>query len=220
MKLDEQVEVRLTALITKGEAVLNTHKELPSNFIGSFPTLDRGLYSEWRSQSLVGLGQVFGGAHTYTSNFESLTEEHAYTGSTKAGLGILRAALEDVKQGHLTALQHLAAAEVFTDLLGQADHLLEHGYSLPAASLAGAVLENGLRSLAERNEIPIKPRDDLSALNGKLAAKAVYNRLRQKQMAVWIDVRNAADHGRFDDFGEADVAELIKGVRGFLAEML
>ena len=45
----------------------------------------------------------------------------------------------------------------------------------------------------------------------------VYNRLRQKQIAVWIDVRNAADHGNFDDFTNSDVVDLIKGVRHLLS---
>ena len=82
------------------------------------------------------------------------------------------------------------------------------------------MLENGLRSLAERNGIAVKARDDLSALNSKLAAKSVYNRLRQKQLVVWIDVRNFADHGRFDEFTKDDVADVVKGIRNFLAEMV
>ena len=220
MNLDERTQLRLGALVDKGEAVLRTHVWLPFASVRNPPNLDGQQFAEWRSQSLVCLVQVFGPAHDYTSSFTALTAEHAYQHSAKAGLGILRAALEDVEHGHLATLQDMAAAEVFSDFLNQADHLLEHGYSGPAASLTGAVLENGLRSLAERNEIAVKPRDDLSALNSKLAAKTVYKRLRQKQIAVWIDVRNAADHGRFDEIGEPDVADLIKGVRGFLAEML
>ena len=220
MQLEERVQERLTSLIEKGEAVLATHRPLPANYIGDFPTLDGQRFAEWRSQALVCLEQVFGSAHTYTESFESRTEEPGRTHSARAGLGILSAALEDVEQGHLMSLQDMATAEVFSDFLDQADHLLVHGYSAPAASLAGAVLENGLRSLAERNEIPVKPRDDLSALNSKLAAKTVYNRLRQKQIAVWIDVRNAADHGRFEEVTEDNVADLVKGVRSFLAEML
>ena len=220
MKLDDHIQGRLSSLIEKGEAVLATHRPLPPNYIGDRPTLDGQRFAEWRSQALVCLEQVFSSAHTYTESFESLTEKHGRTHSARAGLGILRAALEDVEQGHLTSLQDMATAEVFSDFLDQADHLLEHGYSVPAVSLAGAVLENGLRSLAERNGIAVKARDDLSALNSKLAAKSVYNRLRQKQIAVWIDVRNAADHGRFDEFTADDVADLVKGVRNFQAEML
>ncbi len=220
MNLDERMRVRLTALVEKGEAVLATYVWFPLGNVRNLPNLDGQQFAEWRSQSLVCLTQVFGPAHEYTASFTALTSEHAYSHSVKAGLGILQAALEDVEQGHLAALHDMATAEVFSDFLDQADHLLAHGYSAPAASLAGAVLENGLRSLAERNEIPIKPRDDLSALNSKLAAKTVYNRLRQKQIAVWIDVRNLADHGRFEEVTREDVAELVGGVRNFLAEML
>ena len=220
MKLENQVPQRLGALIHKGEEVLGTEYRLPSNYIG-FPTyVNRERYFEWKTQSLVCLAQVFGDDHNYTSGFASSTENDATNGSVTAGLGILRAALEDVERGHLAAIQELAAADIFLDFLEQADHLLSLGYSAPAASLAGAVLENGLRSLAERNCIAVKARDDLSALNSKIAAKSVYNRLRQKQIAVWIDVRNAADHGRFDDFRESDVADLIKGARDFFAEQM
>ena len=113
----------------------------------------------------------------------------------------------------------MATAEVFSDFLEQADYLLQNGYAAPAASLAGAVLENGLRSIAERNEIPVKARNNLSALNQKLAGKSVYNRLRQKQIEAWIEVRNNADHGQFGEFTDSDVADLIKGARSFLAEM-
>ena len=103
-------------------------------------------------------------------------------------------------------------------MLDQADHLLGSGYVLPAASLVGAVLENGLRSLAERNDITVKPRDNLSALNSKIGGRGVYNRLRQKQVSVWIEVRDNADHGHFDKLTETDVADLIRGVQNFLAE--
>ena len=218
MKLDARVGERITALIKKAEAVIQTQRR--SQYTSEM-FVDADRYAEWRSQALVCIEQVFGHAHTYRRSFA----DEAKTGdsisrSVRNGLGILRAALEDVEQGHLQEVRQIATAEVFSDFIDQADHLLENGYHIPAASLAGAVLENGLRSLAEKNDIATRPRDDLTALNGKLAAKSVYNRLRQKQVAVWVDVRNAADHGRFDDFTEADVADLVKGVQTFLAEYL
>lgn len=219
MTSHQRIQERLSALINKGEAVLTTHESNPPGMVG-FPTLDTQRFVEWRSQGLVCLEQVFGKPHAYTESFRSGTESGAYTGCVQAGSGILQAALEDVEQGHLLSLQDMVTAEVFSDFLEQADHLLEHGYSAPAASLAGAVLENGLRSLAERNEIPVKARDNLSTLNQKLSDNGVYNRLRQKQIEAWIEVRNNADHGRFDEFDAGHVADLIKGARGFLAEML
>ena len=217
MRLEERTRQRLASLTEKGKGLLEGATR--NDF--SDLSIDTQGYAEWSTQALACLTQVFGSGHVYPSNLESVLARGLYLDiNVQQGLGILGAASEDVEQGHLTSLQDMAVADVFSDFLDQADHLLVHGYSAPAASLAGAVLENGLRSLAERNEIPVKPRDDLSALNSKLAGKTVYNRLRQKQVAVWIDVRNAADHGRFDEFTDDDVADVVKGVRNLLAEML
>ena len=220
MKLDERVRQRLggAALVEKGEAVRATSRPAPRNYI-MHPDLVRGpQYSEWRTQALTCLTDVFGSDHTYTTSFQSGVEEEPHTPFVGKGLGILRGALDDVEKGYVQTLREIAAAAVFSDLLDQADHLLKNEYLMPAASVAGAVLENGLRSLAERNNITVKERDNLSALNSKLADKDVYNRLRQKQVSVWIEVRNNADHGHFDKLTETDVADLIKGVRNFLAE--
>lgn len=215
MKLDERVRERLAAMIEKGEAVLATDKPSSPGVFG-FPTLDHGRFMEWRTQALVCLRQAFGAEHDYAGEFQSAVEDRAYRRGVEAGLGILHGALEDVEQGNLDNLRELVVAEVFSDFLEQAQHLLENGYKDPAAFLAGAVLENGLRSLAERNGIPVKEKDDISALNNKIADKSIYSRLRQKDVAAWTAVRNAAAHGHFEQFTEAQVDALIKGVRDFL----
>ena len=101
-----------------------------------------------------------------------------------------------------------------------AGHLVDSGYKDPAASLCGAVLEEGLRRIATNKGENVRERDDLSSLNQKLAAKGVYSRLVQKRLAVWTDVRNAADHGKFSDYSKADVAEMHQGVSSFLAQHL
>lgn len=214
--VSEQTTEGLAALIEKGKAVLRTRKPNPPNVISPYTYVDGRFFSEWRSQTLARLTQIFGARHTYPASFGSLgdraTVAHVYR-----GLGVLQAALEDVEKGHLETLQEMAAAEVLSDFLDQADHLCQQGYSAPAATLAGAVLENGLRSLAARKGITVKAKDDLSSLNNKIGDKGVYNRLRQKQVAFWIGVRNAAAHGAFDDFTDNDVVDLIKGVRNLLS---
>ena len=134
--------------------------------------------------------------------------------------GILQAVLEDIDQGFIETVRQLIAAELFYDFFEQAEHLLESGYKAPAASLAGAVLENGLRSIAHRNGIQVREKEDLSTLNKKLADKEVYNRLVQRKAQVWTDVRNLADHGKFDEFSEKDVRNLIEGAQTFLADHL
>ena len=206
---------RLAAVIRKGEAMVSSYA---LDEFGS-PILEDRRYAEWRSQALAQLTRVFDSGHTYTEVFRAQVGNVAGKHHVDTGLGILEAALEDVQGGHLDTIRELAIAEVFLGFLEQADHLLKNGYSVPAASLAGGVLENGLRSLAVRNGVAVKDRDNLSSLNNKIGDKGLYSRLRQRQVASWIEVRNAAVHGRFGDFDDNDVSELIKGVGNLLSSV-
>ncbi|MDQ6985209.1 MAG: hypothetical protein Q9M91_02850 [Candidatus Dojkabacteria bacterium] len=68
-------------------------------------------------------------------------------------------------------MKQLAFSEIFTDFLEMASHILSQGYKDPAASLIGAVLEDGLRKLCQANDIKVKTSDDIASLNTKLADK-------------------------------------------------
>ena len=151
MKLDRRITERLGKLIEKGEVVRSSFSKHRSEFGTIVDTYDEGLYSEWSSQALVCLIQVFGDNHAYAEGFKSkaIDNDWRYPSYVEEGLGILRAAQEDFKEGYLDDIKVLVAAELITDLLDQADQLVETGYFPAAASLGGAVLENGLRSLSE-----------------------------------------------------------------------
>ena len=219
MKLDERIRVRAIALIAKADQVLSTYRPSEMGW-GGRRTLSPQEFANWRSQSLAFLTDLLGPDHIYTSEYKEKTEAFAYIGSVDAGMGILRAVLEDIDQGFIETVRQLIAAELFSNLFEQAAHLLENSYNAPAASLAGAALENGLRSIAHQSGIKVREKEDLSTLNKKLADKEVYNRLVQRKVQVWTDVRNLADHGKFDEFSEDDVRNLIEGAQSFLADYL
>ena len=136
------------------------------------------------------------------------------------GAGILKGLRDDIANGYLRQIADLIAAEVFTDFLDMAEHLLSMGYHSPAASLSGAVLEDGLRRLCVRRAIRVNTDDDISVLNGRLASKGAYSTLVRKQVEVWATTRNTADHKDFAHLKPADVASMLPGVRRFLAEQL
>ncbi len=209
---------RIDELIEKGENVLSTYKPNPPNVIG-FPTLDSGKFVEWQTQVLNFLINLLGLSHIYVQSFKDKVTE-GYESHVKMGQGILNAVKEDILGGYLTDIKTLISAEVFSDFLEMAEHLLENGYKDPAASLCGAVLENGLRKIAMKKGIGVKASDDLNSLNDKCANGGVYNRLTQKKIKVWIDIRNKADHGQFNEYSEKDVQEMLKGIRDFLADYL
>lgn len=90
---------RFDQLIEKGLSVLVTHRPNPSNLSG-FPTLDAGAFAEWRAQALACLGSVQRDNRVYLQSFESQVKQ-AKQNAVKTGLGILRAAREDLAKGRI-----------------------------------------------------------------------------------------------------------------------
>ena len=117
-------------------------------------------------------------------------------------------------------LRALVEAEVLDDFLEQAKHLHDRGYHVPAASLAGAVLEDTLRKLCAVHRIAIPEKTNIDRLNAELAKSDVYNKLFQKRITALADVRNNADHGRFDEFSAEDVKDMVGWVKRFCADFL
>lgn len=169
MSLERRAAERLAAMLEKADALLKTYTSPPDNFIGFEGWVDSDLFAEWRTQSLVLLSQCLGADHGYTRSFEERTEKPSVPSSVKSGMGVLRAASEDLVNGYLFGTRSLIEAEVFSDFLEIAQHLLDSGYKDPAASLAGAVLEDGLRRVCSAASVPFKKSDGLDALNTALA---------------------------------------------------
>ncbi len=134
--------------------------------------------------------------------------------------GILRGLRADVQAGYLSTLEQLVHASVFADFLEMAEELLAKGFKDPAAVVAGSVLEEHLRKLADGSGIPTVGANEKPAkansLNAALGTAAVYNKLEEKNVTAWLGLRNSAAHAHYDDYTEAQVALLIGGVRDFL----
>lgn len=135
-------------------------------------------------------------------------------------LGVVEAAQRDFEGDLLFDLRALVTAELLGDFLDQAEYLVGEGYHVPAASLAGAVLEDTLRKLCARHEVPFVEKTKIDRLNADLAKAGIYNTLVQKRITALADIRNNADHGRFDEFTKDDVVDMVKWARKFAADYL
>ena len=218
MNVKDDVLQRLNALLQKADAVLATHKPNPPNMVG-VPTLDSQAFTEWQTQSLTYLINLLGPDHTYVNHFRDQIKQ-CYTGTVKSGKGILQALREDIEGGYLTRIETLVSADIFDNFLEMAEYLFNQGYKDPTASLVGAVLENSLRRICLAYGVTLSVKEDIGSLNKKLADAKVYNRLTQKKIQVWNDIRNNADHGKFGEYEANDVNEMLKGVRDFLEQYL
>jgi hypothetical protein len=134
--------------------------------------------------------------------------------------GVVVAARRDFELGLLFEIRSLITAEVLEDFLIQAEYLLKNGYYIPAASLAGAVLEDTLRKLGEKKGIAIPEKTKIDSLNSELARNDVYDKLIQKRITALADIRNNADHGHFDKFSKEDVEDMLKWIIRFTSDYL
>ena len=135
-------------------------------------------------------------------------------------LGVVEAAHRDFEAGLLFDVRSLVAAELLGDFMEQAETLLAAGYHVPAASLAGAVLEDAMRKLCEKHSINNPPKSGINALNAELARNGIYDKLIQKRITAIADVRNNADHGNFEKFAKEDVVDMVKWVGRFASDYL
>ena len=137
-------------------------------------------------------------------------------------MGVLTAMKADIEAGWLTTVSELLHADTFSDLLEMSEELLDKGYKDAAAVIAGSILESHLRLMAIKADLEAtttsgKPRS-ADAINGDLAKADIYNRLQQKQITAWQDLRNSDAHGDYDKYETRDVGRLIEEVRYFLLQ--
>jgi len=176
-------------------------------------------FFEWKTSSENLINLICGQENDFYKNFVKHVVNRGPI-FIQSGVGILKALKDALEQGYLKKIRHLVIAEVFTDFLDMAEHLLENGYKDAAAFLVGAVLENGLRKIAEKHNVTVKNNDDINSLNTKLADQGIYNRIIQQQIQTWKRIRDAAAHGRFNEYNADQVKLMLEGVRKFLGEYL
>ncbi|OKH29997.1 DUF4145 domain-containing protein [Calothrix sp. HK-06] len=182
--------------------------------------VDNYLLLNWKVKVKNLLSKVCGEKSQHFQQFEKEEEGGGFItnyGIFKSLKAIFLAAKEDFEGGYLSSMKTLVQAEVFDSELEQAKELLSNGYSTPAAVITGVVLETALRELCDKEGIS---HGKLDKMNADLAKASVYNKLVQKQITAWADIRNSAAHGKPNEFTEQDVTNMIRDVNQFLANYL
>lgn len=156
--------------------------------------------------------------------FERVKEIEKFGGALKykvpGQIGVAKALLADIKNGYLKSLEETIHSNLFADYLEMAAHLADKGYKDPAAVLAGSTLETHLRNLCGKHKITVvskggKPKK-VDTLNADIEKAGVYNKSYQKSVTAWLDIRNKAAHGKYDEYSGEQVKILIDSVREFI----
>ena len=177
-------------------------------------TLPGDAYFELRVSSINLLTRLTSGDSIYVQELKKMSP------NAFAIKGVLEAARADYLEGFLTDHKLLISAEVFSNLLVQAEVLLDHDYKDAAAVIIRAVLEDGLRRLCQSYHIEPGKRDTIQQLNEQLYKEHAYTALVHKEIIAKAEIGNCAAHGRFDQYQKDDVGAFLEFVLRFLAQYL
>lgn len=219
MKVDDLVN-RVDELLAMGNNVLATRRR--SDF-GEF--IDSGSMSGFRSALLSFIDRVYGPNHPHFFEVKDGSGVARPEDAQKC-IAILNAIRSEISGGWLFSIKGLITAEIFSDFIEMAEHLLDAGYKDPAAVMCGSVLEEHLRQLCLKNGLETTVQKDekefpkkADTLNADLARSEVYSKLDQKMITGWLDLRNKAAHGQYNEYTEEQVRNLLSSVTEFMARV-
>jgi hypothetical protein len=218
--MNHHLQKRFDELEQQSRDIVATTVTKHSSYSDSYPHIEADLILGWCVKARHLLSTVCGKKSEHFKSFVEAEESQAYEDSPtrfKRVVSVFSAAKEDFEGGYLTTLRTLVQAEVFTVELEQADELLSAGYHVPAAIIAGVVLETTLRDFCVQKGFSV---GKLSRMNDDLAKAGQYNSVVHKQIVAISAVRNSAAHGKTDEFTAADVSAMVRDVERLLAGWL
>lgn len=211
---------RADQLIDLGQGVLKTSHRIDST---SRMWIDGGKINGFRAASLSYIEMLYGREHSYYTEFNKVTDGHQAE-HAESGIEIIRSIKDEITGGWLISVKGLITAEVFSDFFEMAEHLLSNGYKDAAAVIIGSTLEEHLRQLCTKNSIETRVKigdadvaKKADVLNADLAKANIYNKLDQKNVTAWLDLRNKAAHGKYDEYNKEQVETMLRGVGEFCA---
>lgn len=221
MKLNDLIN-RADELIEFGKRVLGSRT---SSSAYGYVSVDNSKFEGFRTAILSFLKLCYGTDHPYYEKFDSEVTTNIPQDVEK-GLGIIQAARNEISGGWLISTKGLISAEIFSDFLEMGRHLLENDYKDAAAVITGSVLEEHLRQLCQKHNLDtevekngklIPKKADL--LNAELAKLQIFNKLDQKNVTAWLDLRNKAAHGRYNEYNIQQVQLMHQAVSEFITRV-
>lgn len=133
--------------------------------------------------------------------------------------GLLKALREDYAGDFMKNINELLDADLFSDILDQAAHLLSQGYGRASAVVAGVALESHLKKMCEKNSIEtIGEKGYVKAenLKNELSKKKIIDGTFNKSITGWLDIRNKAAHPDPEGINGGLIEPMIMGIRNLI----
>jgi len=193
--------------------------------IKDFNYLKPEIESKLTTKSTALISRITGNRSEYYKDVQYAFSKrsHHNAGKLRYIIGILVALKEDLENNFLISHSELIRADVFSDYIDMAKHLLDEGYKDASAVIIGSTLENHIINLCIKNNIEItfenqgkiKPKN-ANRLNANLKKENAYNEARKKQIDAWQEIRNKSAHGEYDEYNKNEIKLMLQGVRDFI----
>ncbi|MDE0104066.1 MAG: hypothetical protein OXN89_16965 [Bryobacterales bacterium] len=137
---------------------------------------------------------------------------------------ILTSFIQYLEVGLATGLspERQAQMDIVSDLLGQANMLLENSKYHPAAAaiLIGACLEEFLRTWVEAESLSVgASRPGIDAYSKALRSAELLSKQDVKDITSWAGVRNHAAHGEWEEASDRNrIRLMLEGVNLFMRQ--
>ena len=215
MRTQERVTQQIDSLIQEGRVVLSTNKAQPGNWMGRVPYwVSLESFSKWHASCKL-LVHLLGDVAAPYSEFIN-SEINNRTENAMKLQGLIESLKQANDNGLLIPVEELVVADVFSDLLSQAQYLLSQNYHLAAGVLLRAVLEEKLRRMCSNNNCsPAKPRPTISDFNSELYKCKVYDKITLKQVESMTAIGNEAAHNK-DTVTKSDIERFNSEITSFL----
>ena len=208
---------RVDELIEQGEQVLLTRTTYDE-----IEYIDSSSLKGFRSAVLSFIDRVYKKSHPHYTEFDSSTNGF-YVENVDSGIAILNSIKNEIEGGWLVSMKGLVTAEIFSDFIEMAEHLLSESYKDPAAVMIGSVLEEHLRQVCIKLGLEIEEEKHgkmipkkADRLNADLTKAEAYSKLDQKAITAWLDLRNKAAHGKYSEYTKEQVVIMMQGIIDFM----
>jgi hypothetical protein len=197
------VQGYLEELVADGDALLS---ELSGGV--RKPGLDRR-YLRWRTNLVEFLKYARLTSHLSEAKDILTSVRLTQTKKIENAIALLESAADLVSRGFVGNLKILVHAELYATTVDEARMLFEAGHHVPAAVLARIVLEGWLRDQAEGAGLQTPENLKASQVNDELRKAGVFSMPKWRQVQVYLDVGNAAAHGRVEEVSPDEIGRLL-----------
>jgi hypothetical protein len=145
--------------------------------------------------------------HHFSNSFLSLSKQ----------IGMLNSIFDTIEVRKLDIVD-IVSAELMSDFIERAKHLLEKGYTREAGNITGVLLEKHLKRMCDKS-IPVINYTEKDGLNNLATKLRQANRLSTQQLkeVQWMaDIRNQCDHDKKKEPSKDDVLDFINHTSKFI----